>query len=151
MGRTADSHESVSYDNLSTGWQSPKRRMNTATSRSLPHTATSSASHVHLGHVLLGPGAYGVPDKNKTIQRKRVGGWEHEKGWDMVTQDRPVPDVSVLWGAFCGGNYKTFLGSPRNAYCGVEIPWSSKLPRNPVRHSCSRLLRLLHCICFSYM
>ena len=30
----------------------------------------------------------------------------------------------------------------RNAYCGIEIPWSSKLPRTPVRdaQACALLL-----------
>jgi len=126
---------------------------------------------------------------------------------DFVTQDRPVTDPTVRWGSFCGGSYKTFLGSPRsslldcsvwmhvykririfstghrslveiqtegsrarpvswcgrprlsarhahldwcvalmhcrNAYCGIEIPWSSKLPRTPVRdaQACALSLR----------
>ncbi len=34
---------------------------------------------------------------------------------DMVTQDRAVTDPTVRWGSFCGGSYKTFLGSPRSS------------------------------------
>ncbi len=34
---------------------------------------------------------------------------------DMVTQDRAMTDPTVRWGSFCGGSYKTFLGSPRSS------------------------------------